>query len=456
MKRLFSLILVVVLIFTLFPKMQIKGASYVPMGTFEFKGGSNTFKIDSFEKKIDVAPVLKGDTLFVPIRTVIEELGGTISYNPRDKSIPITLNDIKVTLWLNKSEAVLNGKSVNIEMPILKNGRTLVSQKDIVNLFGGSLNSNSIEIPKQLIVAYDTTGRKIIVPKKINKIVSLYPMATLLLFPLNMQDKISAMPSAKVLNMDNFSKVFPKAKNVPNGGDYRNPNVETILSFKPDLVITNATTPINKLVEAGIPVALLDVESVSGILKSTQFLGTILGKDADAKKVLVYINSKLQYIESKTKYLQNKKKVYFALGKLTQTAGSTLIQNEIIARSGGISVTSTLKGGKVDVSVEQILNYNPDYIILAPYCSDTVQSVLSNSVLQNVNAVRNKKVFVMPQFIGSYDLPELESVLGIMWLSNVLYPNEVNFNLRNESKEFYDKIFNYNLTDEDLKYIFGS
>jgi iron complex transport system substrate-binding protein len=281
-------------------------------------------------------------------------------------------------------------------------------------------------------------------------------MATLLLFPLNMQDRVIAMPVAKVLNMDNFEKVFPGAKNIPSAGDFRNPNVETILTFKPDLVITSATTQINKLVEVGIPVALLDVETVSGVLKSTQFLGSILGKNTEAKNVLVYLNSKLSYIESKTKYLQNKKKVYFAIGKLTQTAGSTLIQNEIISRAGGISVTSSLKGGKVDISIEQILNYNPDYIILAPYCADTVQSVLSNSALQNVNAVKNKKVFVMPQFIGSYDLPEPEAILGIMWLSNTLYPNEVNFDLKKEAKEFYKAIFNYDLKDTDLSYIFGS
>ncbi|MGB9832423.1 MAG: ABC transporter substrate-binding protein [Caldisericum exile] len=457
MKRFFALILIFALILSIFPNTPLKGASYVPTGTFAFKEGSSIFKIDNFEKKLDVAPILKGDMLFIPVRAVVEELGGTISYNPKEKSISITLNDTKVNLWVNKSTVILNGKNDEIEMPILKNGRMLLSLKDIVNLFGGTIiSSNSFELPKQLVEAYDTTGRKIIVPKKINKIVSLYPMATLLLFPLKKEDCIVAIPTVKVFNMDNFSKVFPKAKSIPDGSSFKDPNVETILKFKPDLVITNATTPIKKIVEVGIPVALLDVESVSGILKSIQFLGTILGTPTEAKNALIYLNSKLNYIDSKTKYLQNKKKVYFALGRLTQTAGSSLIQNEIIARSNGVSVTSTLKGGKVDVSIEQILNYNPDYIILAPYCNDTVQSVLSNSVLQNVNAVKNKNVYVMPQFIGSYDLPEPESILGIMWLSNILYPNEVNFNLKNEAKEFYKAIFNYNLTDEDLKYILGS
>jgi len=457
MKKLVLFIFIFALVFSLYPIKPLKAASYVPVGTFEFSDGSPNFKIDNFKRTLDVAPISKGDTLFVPIRAVIDELGGTISYNPKEKLVTITLNSTNVNLWLNKDIALVNGKSTSIEMPVIKNGRMLVSIKDITSLFSGNIISkNSFELPKQLVEAFDTTGRHIMVPKRINKIVSLYPMATLFLFPLNMQDRVIAIPVAKVLNMDNFEKVFPGAKNIPSAGDFRNPNVETILTFKPDLVITSATTQIRKLVEVGIPVALLDVETVSGVLKSTQFLGSILGKNTEAKNVLVYLNSKLSYIESKTKYLQNKKKVYFAIGKLTQTAGSTLIQNEIISRAGGISVTSSLKGGKVDISIEQILNYNPDYIILAPYCADIVQSVLSNSALQNVNAVKNKKVFVMPKFIGSYDLPEPEAILGIMWLSNTLYPNEVNFDLKKEAKEFYKAIFNYDLKDTDLNYIFGS
>jgi len=153
--------------------------------------------------------------------------------------------------------------------------------------------------------------------------------------------------------------------------------------------------------------------------------------------------------------LQNKKSVYFALSSITKTAGSTLIQNEMIVRASGVSVTAQLPGGKVDVSLEQVIKWNPEYIILAPYCSDTVDSVLQNPALQSVKAVKNKNVYKMPQFIGSYDLPEPEVILGIMWLSNTLYPDKVHFDLRNEAKTFYKKVFDYTLTDADLESIFG-
>jgi len=49
----------------------------------------------------------------------------------------------------------------------------------------------------------------------------------------------------------------------------------------------------------------------------------------------------------------------------------------MINRAGGISVTQDIKGGKIDISIEQILSFNPDYIIVAPYSTDSVKDILS-------------------------------------------------------------------------------
>jgi len=125
-------------------------------------------------------------------------------------------------------------------------------------------------------------------------------MVTLLLFPLQMQDKLIAMPTTgKVINRDNFKKVFPNATNLKDSSSFKSPNVETILSLKPDLVITSSDTPVDKLNSVGVPVALLSVENSTDMLKSVQFLGTILRKTKEARDSLVYLNSKLSYIESK-------------------------------------------------------------------------------------------------------------------------------------------------------------
>jgi len=58
-----------------------------------------------------------------------------------------------------------------------------------------------------MIEVFDGTGRKVYVPKQINRIVSLYPMTTTLLFPFKMQDKLVGAAKGKVVN---YSKVFQR------------------------------------------------------------------------------------------------------------------------------------------------------------------------------------------------------------------------------------------------------
>ncbi len=456
MKKILSIFLIAVFLLVSIPTNQVDASSYVPVATFVFTENSNKFNVDNMVKSLYGETFTQSNTLFVPLRNVIEEVGGSISWNGKEKSISIVLNDLNVNLKINSNYAYVNKKEVKILLLILKNSRSFISLKDLANLLNGTVVSeNSIEIQKQLAEVFDTTGRKIKVPVKISKIVSLNPMVTLFVFPLKMQDKLIATPTAaKVINKTNFEKVFPNLSNLKDGSDFKNPNVETILSLKPDVVISSSGTPVQKLEEVGIPIALLSIEDTHTMLKSIQFLGTILGRTKEATDTLVYLDSKLAFIKSKTDPIQKKKTVYFALGRLTQSAGTSLMQNDMIERASGVSVTKDIKGGKIDVSIEQILSFNPDYIIVAPYSTDSVESILSNSVLSGVNAVKNKNVYKMPQFLGSYDLPEPEVILGIMWLSDVLYGNSVNFDMKKEAKEFYSKIFNYNLTDADLKYIF--
>ncbi|MGC9125641.1 MAG: ABC transporter substrate-binding protein, partial [Caldisericaceae bacterium] len=226
-------------------------------------------------------------------------------------------------------------------------------------------------------------------------------------------------------------------------------------SFAPDLVITTYSTPVKKLEDAGIPVALLNQESFQGMLNSIQFLGNILNRTSEAFKALVYINQEISSIQSKTKPMVNKPSVYFAGSSVLQTFGKDMIQNSLVALAGGTSVSRDVVGGKVNVSYEQILAWNPDFIVLAPYCNSKVSDVLSNQSLQSVKAVKNKNVIMMPAFILSYDVPAPESVLGVMWMANKFYPGSLNFNIDDEAKSFYKNIYSYKLTESDLKIILG-
>ncbi|MGC8722060.1 MAG: ABC transporter substrate-binding protein, partial [Caldisericaceae bacterium] len=439
-----------------------------PFAAFVMKINSTSFSVDNLPRQFankSVYPVGVNGNVFVPLRDVINEAGGDISWSGKDRSVTFSINGVKLSFVVGSKSYSFNGATVDFPAngsakPFIVKGSTLFPLDVLTSNFGESASANSSDslkfnIYKQLVQTSDATGRKFYVPKRINKIVSLYPMSTQLLFPLNAEDALVASPKGAVINFDNFAKVFPKAKELPSASDFKNPNVETILSFAPDLVITTYSTPVNKLEDAGIPVALLNQESFQGMLNSIQFLGNILNRTSEAFKALVYINQEISSIQSKTKPMVNKPSVYFAGSSVLQTFGKDMIQNSLVALAGGTSVSRDVVGGKVNVSYEQILAWNPDFIVLAPYCNSKVSDVLSNQSLQSVKAVKNKNVIMMPAFILSYDVPAPESVLGVMWMANKFYPGSLNFNIDDEAKSFYKNIYSYKLTESDLEIILG-
>jgi iron complex transport system substrate-binding protein len=115
-----------------------------------------------------------------------------------------------------------------------------------------------------------------------------------------------------------------------------------------------------------------------------------------------------------------------------------------------VSVSGQLTGGKIDVSPEQVLVWNPDVIILTSYTQDTVSDVLANPKLQNVAAVRNHRVYVMPKYVVSWDMPVPESFLGTMWLAHKLYPDQVRFDMPAEITRFYKQFYGFTVPAADV------
>jgi len=467
MKRLLSVLLVLSLVSVFVIPFSAKAQGYKPVAIIQLKMNSENFNVDGFNMKFNPSgskPLIINGIAYVPLRGIIEAVGGNAGWASNERKVTISLNDSSLNLYINNPIAEVNGSKVYISdnadvKPIILNSRTLIPLEFLVKTFNGSVHVETdninIILYKQLVQVADVTGRKVMVPKKIYKIVSLYPMATQLLFSLRSEDKLIATPRGKVVNDVNFTKVFPDAKSLPEASDFREPNIETILSLKPDLVITTYQTPIKKLEEAGIPVVLLNFESPQLMLKSIQFLGNILGQYEEARQALLYFNEKLEYIKDKTSIINKKATLYIAGANILTTFGGDFYQTYLIDLAGGVSVSKDLKGGKVNVSAEQILLWNPDYIVLTSYCSDTVNDVLDNPKLKDLKAIKNRDVLRMPSYILAYDLPAQESILGIMWLSNKVYPQIVDFDIAKEAIDFYKRVYDFNVPQEDLRFITG-
>ena len=300
-------------------------------------------------------------------------------------------------------------------------------------------------------VVTDMAGRTIEIPIEVNRIITISPMATQCVFAVQGQENLVGICLGPAVKGEAMTKIYSRVKDLPQPGSPKGVNIEELLLLKPDVVIGQFNPSIvNKIEETKIPFVCIYPESPKLLVDSIKLMGKVLGKDKEAEDTISYFNKKMEYITDRTLKIDKKLKVYVAGSSKLKTFGGDFYQTYLVENAGGISVSKDIKGGKIEVSVEQILEWDPDFILLTPYCKDSVGDILSDSQLQEIRAIRNRKVYQMPKYIVSWDLPVPESFLGMVWLANKLYPEVVNFDMNQEIKEFYSTVYKYDIPDEDI------
>ena len=131
--------------------------------------------------------------------------------------------------------------------------------------------------------------------------------------------------------------------------------------------------------------------------------------------------------------------------------------------AGGENVAKdiTTGGSWSKVTMEQIIKWNPDIIILSNFDKILPEDIYNNKFegqdWSKISAVKNKKVFKAPIGIYRWDAPSAETPLMIKWIAKVANPELFNdYNMRKDIKDFYLNFFNYKLTDEQLNFILNS
>jgi len=114
----------------------------------------------------------------------------------------------------------------------------------------------------------------------------------------------------------------------------------------------------------------------------------------------------------------------------------------------------------MEVSLEELLVWDPEVIIISSDADSKHQvynAILSDSVWQQIQAVKNKKVYEIPY--GPYDWlnrpPSIMRIIGIQWLANLLYPEVYNIDIKNEIKDFFLKFYSYELSIQEINKLIG-
>ena len=174
----------------------------------------------------------------------------------------------------------------------------------------------------------------------------------------------------RVVGVSDFSVHPPPATSKPRIGGFINPNLERIISLKPDLVITQGDHDSLHALERELGIKRLSVkiDSLSDLKQAVRILGDRLDRGAEARSLVLELENDLRRIQEKTHDLP-RPKVFLSLGHtpgdLTglMTSGSGTFLNELIGIAGGINIFGDIRSLYPKISKEALILHNPDIIL---------------------------------------------------------------------------------------------
>ncbi|MFV0439613.1 MAG: ABC transporter substrate-binding protein [Desulfopila sp.] len=311
----------------------------------------------------------------------------------------------------------------------------------------------------------DMSGRKVTVPENITKVFGITPPATYLLYAVD----------PTVICGLNFSLwesekkyTIPQYRELPviGGlvGQSRNLNREVLLQVNPDFLLywvwNNSAA--NAKFEASVaglnfPMVSVQLNSIQDYPDALEFMGDVLGKKKRGQLLSQYARETLHQAEEFTRRLGNGEKirVYYAEGPDgLQTERSKSLHAELIPLAGGVNVHQGEEAdryGMEKVSMEQVLLYDPEVILVREKSFFT--RVYDNPRWQNVRAVRNRQVYLIPYIpFNWFDRPpSYMRLLGIKWLMHTLHPKLYAVDMVEETKRFYHLFLGVELNDQEAR-----
>lgn len=249
----------------------------------------------------------------------------------------------------------------------------------------------------------DDLGRKIKIPRNVERVVSLAPNLTENIFAVGAGDKL--------VGVTTFCNYPEAAQKIAKVGDTINPNIETIIALKPQIVFVSTASQLENfaktLEDRGITVFVTDPKDLNGVLANLRGLGDIFGTTERTGILLNELNERIiavdEQVRDKAKvktFVQVSKEPLFTIGKDS-------FLTEIVERAGGVSVTKDVPTAYPKLSKETALALNPDALIL----SESPDNLEPNDVFKNSSAVKNKKVFKVGGDILSRPAPRIVDAL---------------------------------------------
>ncbi|MBI2854017.1 MAG: cobalamin-binding protein [Chloroflexi bacterium] len=255
------------------------------------------------------------------------------------------------------------------------------------------------------------------------RIVSLAPSATEMLFSLGLGDR--------VVGVDKFSDYPAEATAKDKVGGFSEVDIEKVVSLRPDLVVAadiHKKEVIPALEKLGVKVIGLDAATLDGTLADIKLLGKVAGKEKEAQRLASGLESRIKAVAAKTQALstsQRPRVLMVIWHDPIWTAGNSTLDNDLITRAGGTNIASDLNKYQT-LALEKVIERDPEIVIVVTGHGDEKDTSFlwakSEPRLANISARRNSppKVFQANADITTRSTPR--AIDGLETLAKLIHP----------------------------------
>ncbi len=263
----------------------------------------------------------------------------------------------------------------------------------------------------------DDAGRRVSIPAKVDRVVSLAPNLTEIVFAVGAGNRLVGRTS--------FCDYPPEAKAIPEVGDTIHPNLEPIIALKPQVVLVSTASQLEvftqQLQGQNIAVFVTDPHDLEGVFRSIEQIGEIVGEKDRANQLVQNLRERTNAVEQAVKQKPPVRVFYQASGEPLYTAGRDSFVTDLMRRAGATSVTADVPGAWPKYSNESALAARPEAIILPTGGSMGAANATVVEALRQSPAVLNGRVYKINDDHLARPGPRL--VDGLEEMAHALHPD---------------------------------
>ena len=301
----------------------------------------------------------------------------------------------------------------------------------------------TVEYP---VTVTDHLGREVTIEKQPESFVSGYYISTSLMIALDLDEQLVGV-EAKADKRKIYKLSAPELTELPSVGTAKEFDLEGCAALKPDLVIvpTKLKDSIPAMEELGLTVIAVNPEDQTKLFETIDMISTVANVVEKGQKLESWISDSLSGLKDSLDGAETPSVYLAGNSALLQTAGPEMYQSTLIENAGGVNAASDITDTYwADTSYEQILSWNPDYIILAADADYDADSVLKDSALADCTAVKEGHVSQIPSDIEALDSPVPASFLGSYYVASILHPEVVTEeDFAAAEKDFYETFYGF-------------